>query len=93
MGTKKIEYWYKRIPEAYQEQLGGLAKFKISLSRIKKRTNKEKELVKSMLNLKVSSIFNNIEDYNLEKAKLFLKTIIDIMILEFDNVQEISEKK
>lgn len=90
---KKIEYWYKRIPQQHQEQLGGLAKFKISLSRIKKRTNKEKELVKSMLNLKVSSIFNNIRDYDLDKAKEYLKTIIDLMILNFDNVEEISTKE
>ena len=90
---KKIEYWYKRIPEQHQEKLGGLGKFKISLSRIKKRTAKEKEIVKSMLNLKVSNIFNNIRDYDLEKAKEYLKTIINLMILELDNVEEISEKK
>jgi integrase len=94
MRTKiKIEYWYKRIPNQYQEQLGGLGKFKISLSRIKKRTAKEKEIVKSMLNLKVSNIFNNIRDYDLEKAKEYLKTIINLMILELDNVEEISEQK
>lgn len=94
MRTKtKIEYWYKRIPEQHQEQLDGLGKFKISLSKIKKRTNREKEIVKSMLNLKVSNIFNNIRDYDLEKAKEYLKTIIDLMILEFDNVSELSDKK
>lgn len=93
MGTKKIEYWYKRIPEAYQKQLGGLGKFKISLSRIKKRTNKEKESVKNMLNIKVLDIFNDIEDYDLEKAKEFLKVSIDLLLIKFDNVGEISAKE
>ncbi len=93
MATKKIEYWYKRIPEAYQKQLGGLGKFKISLSRIKKRTNKEKESVKNMLNIKVLDIFNDIEDYDLEKAKEFLKVSIDLLLIKFDNVGEISAKE
>lgn len=93
MGTQKIEYWYKRIPEKHQEQLGGLAKFKISLSRIKKRTSKEKESVKNMLNIKVLDIFNDIEDYDLEKAKEYLKVSIDLLLIKFDNIGEISTKE
>ena len=46
MATKKIEYWYKRIPEQHQEHLKGLERFKISLSKIKREEKRDKDRYK-----------------------------------------------
>lgn len=46
-----------------------------------------------MLDIKVLDIFNNIRDYDLEKAKQYLKLTISFMILKFDNIEEIGKKR
>ena len=80
----KQVYWYKRIPPEHQPHLNNLAKFKISLTRYKNK--KEQQILKSMLNLKVVDIFNNIDKFDLSLAKQYLKKSIDETILQINNI-------
>ena len=73
----------KRIPDKFHDILN-LKRFKISLIKCKNKSEVRK--VRNYLDYKVISIFNNINDFNKEKAKDYLKTSIQSYLLELDNI-------
>ena len=73
----------KRIPERFQDALG-LKRFKISLIKCENKIQRRK--VSNFLDYKVNTIFNNIQDYDKDKSKHYLKTSIQQYLLELDNI-------
>lgn len=69
MGQKKIKYWYKEIPQELKSVLGS-SKFKISLSKLEKKEHRDADRI---LTLAAKEIFVNINLFDRQKAKEFLK--------------------
>lgn len=86
MGTKVIKYWYKSIPQEYKEVLGS-SKFKISLSKIEKKELKDAIRI---LEVSVKEIFLNVNSFNRESAKEFLKLNLFSTLLKYKGINKIS---
>ncbi len=85
----------KRIPEELQSKIG-LQRFKISL--IKCKNQKQVDKVKTLLELKVKDVFDNVDLQTKENATKYLKTSLDVFlssenIKNFKEINKIIEKK
>lgn len=74
----KYKYYRKAIPAQYQEQLG-LTEFKITLKDISK---KHENLIKSKFEIEFENVFRNIEDFDKDKLKKFMKLVYHHTIYE-----------
>jgi integrase len=81
----------RRIPEEYQTRLE-LTRFKISLIKCKNKTQIDK--AKMFLYFQSDKIFENVKNYDKEKAKQFLKSSLLEYLLNSDiqNVKSLSNK-
>lgn len=74
----KYKYYRKAIPAQYQKQLG-LTEFKITLKDISK---KHENLIKSKFEIEFENVFRNIEDFDKDKLKKFMKLVYHHTIYE-----------
>ena len=85
--SKKIVYWYKRVPVHLEEHFNDHKRFKISLSKLKKKRDQQK--AKWLLNVLVEDIFLNYKKYDVELVKKHLKIGFKRILLQLNGLDEI----